>query len=224
MTDDDVAADVRQPDLFKSLTEIELDTVLARARLRKLTSDETLFLQGATHEGVFAIKSGMIRTYYSGPSGREITLAYWGPGNLVGTPEVLSKSVHVWSGTAVGPTEVYFFSGENMRQLISEIPRFAVAMIEALEFKGKCFSTLIHMLGTNSVPERLCLLLRNLVAIHGVEQKNGIVLGAPFTHEALAQMLGCSRQWVTISLDRLQTKGIVKVGNRSLLIRRPDLL
>ena len=37
----------------------------------------------------FSLNSGLIRTFYASPSGREITLAYWKPGNIVGTPTVL---------------------------------------------------------------------------------------------------------------------------------------
>ena len=75
---------------------------MARGRLRCLTDNETLFAQGERHDGVFLIESGLIRTFYMSPAGREITLAYWQPGNIVGTPQVLGTGTHMWSGVAVG--------------------------------------------------------------------------------------------------------------------------
>ena len=39
---------------------------------------------------------------------------------------------------------------------------FAIGMVEALEFKGKCLSALVQMLGTRDVSERLAMLLCNL--------------------------------------------------------------
>ena len=66
-----------------------------------LRRGKTLFAQGERHHGVFLIENGLIRTFYTSPVGREITLAYWQPGNIVGTPQVLGSGTHMWSGIAV---------------------------------------------------------------------------------------------------------------------------
>ncbi len=79
----------------------------------QLRDNETLFAQGARHDGVFLIESGLIRTFYISPSGREITLAYWQPGNIVGTPPVMSTGIHMWSGVASEDTRAIAFRGER---------------------------------------------------------------------------------------------------------------
>ena len=95
-----------------------------------------------------------------------------------------------------------------------KIPSLAIGMVEALEFKGNCLSALVQMLGTRDVSERLSMLLTNLGETHGARDKNGICIGSPFTHEVFAQMVGASRQWVTITLDRFQREGLIRVGKR----------
>jgi CRP-like cAMP-binding protein len=96
--------------------------------------------------------------------------------------------------------------------------------VEALEFKGKCLSAMVQMLGTRSVSERLAMLLCNLADLHGVPERDGIAIGPPFTHEAFAQMIGASRQWVTITLDRFQAEGVIRVGRCRTVLLRPDVL
>lgn len=189
-----------------------------------LLPGEALFAQGERHDGVFLIESGLIRTFYASPSGREITLAYWQPGNIVGTPQVLGSGINMWSGVAVVKSEVLAFRGKDLRELIRRIPELAIALIEALEFKGKCLSAMVQMLGTRSVSERLSMLLVNLAELHGVSEKEGVAIGAPFTHEVLAQMVGATRQWVTMTLDRFQREGLIRVGKRKTLILEPDRL
>ena len=107
---------------------------------------------------------------------------------------------------------------------MQEIPALAIGVVEALEYKGKCLSALVQMLGTRSVSERLAMLLSNLAEIHGVKSEDGIAIGPPFTHEAFAQMVGASRQWVTMTLDRFQNEGMIRVGKRRTVILRPDVL
>jgi hypothetical protein len=82
------------PSLFEALSVRERETVLARGRRKVLYRGQTLFNQGAKHDGIYLIETGRIRVFYTAPSGREITLAYWNPGNFVGGPEVFGSGVH----------------------------------------------------------------------------------------------------------------------------------
>jgi CRP-like cAMP-binding protein len=215
----------RQPNILAHLSDEDKQEVLSRVRLQRLKPKEILFRQGDHHEGIFLVESGLIRTFYNSPSGREITLAYWQPGNFVGGPDVFGDSFHMWSGMAVDHTEVIELRGKDLRELMARIPELGIGMAEALVFKGKCFSSLVQMLGTRSVSERLAQLLLMLTDHYGEPGENGSIAIAPqFTHEDLAHMVGASRQWVTTTLNRLQKSGIVEIRKRQVLVLKPDLL
>lgn len=214
----------RQPNIFALLKQAQLDIVLACAERLRFAKGKTVFAQGQPQAGVFVIESGVLRTYYVAPNGREITLMYWQPGNLVGTPEVVGQGIYRWSGIAVAPTQVLAFKCSTLRSLIVEMPELALGIIEALEFKGKCFSVVIQMLGTMNVAARLAQALRTIADVHGLQSEEGIVIGAPFTHDALATLVGASRQWVTTELHKLEKKSIVRIYRRRIVITRPELL
>jgi len=114
--------------------------------------------------------------------------------------------------------------GRELRALVVEVPRLAIGLIEGLTFKGKCYSALAQMLGTRSITERLAHLLLHLTELYGVEDPEGTLIASAFTHADLAHMVGATRQWVTISLKRMQDKGIVAVRKSQIIVRRPDLL
>ena len=122
------------------------------------------------------------------PAGREITLAYWQPGNIVGTPQVMGTGIHMWSGVAVRRDRRDCVSRRGPAQLMQEIPALAIGVVEALEFKGKCLSALVQMLGTRSVSERLAMLLCNLAEIHGVRNETGL-------RSARRSRTRCSPRW-----------------------------
>jgi CRP/FNR family transcriptional regulator, cyclic AMP receptor protein len=104
------------------------------------------------------------------------------------------------------------------------VPNLAIGLIEGLTFKGKCYSALAQMLGTRSVTERLAHLLLHLADIYGVRDPDGIMIGAAFTHADLAHMVGATRQWVTISLKRLQEQGVVVTRKSRIIVRKLDAL
>lgn len=212
------------PLLMENLSSQERETVLSAGRRRVLYRGQTLFSQGTRHDGIYLIETGRIRVFYIAPSGREITLAYWHPGNFVGGPEVFSSGIHHWSGVASNNSSVVHLPGKELRALATQVPNLAIGLIEGLAFKGKCYSALAQMLGTRSITERLAHLLLHLTDLYGVEEAEGTLIASAFTHADLAHMVGATRQWVTISLKRLQEKDILKTSRSQIIIVRRDRL
>ncbi len=213
-----------QRPLLQGLSEHEVAQVMERGRRRVLYRGATLFTQETPNDGIWIVESGRIRVFYAAPSGREITLAYWYPGNFVGGPDVFGAGLHKWSGMAASNAAVLHLPGRALRQLVTQIPALAVGVIEGLTFKGRCYSTLAQMLGTRSITERLAHLLLHLSDLYGVQEADGIAVAASFTHADLAHMVGATRQWVTISLKRLAAQDVVVTRRAQIVVRRPDVL
>ena len=212
------------PPLFQGLTEAEKARVLGSGKRKVLYRGAQLFSQGSPQDGIFLIESGRIKVFYIAPSGREITLAYWHSGNFVGGPEVFKQGLHVWSGAAAVNSTVLHLPGDILRQMALTIPALAIGIIEGLSFKGQCYSALAQMLGTRSPAERLTQLLLHLVNLYGVEERDGVLIAATFTHADLAHMTGVTRQSVTISLKRLAEQGILHAHGTNMVIKNIDLL
>ncbi len=213
-----------QPDLFGRLSADERVQVAARGRRRRFQRGEAVFNQGARHDGIFLIEEGLVRVFYTAASGREITLAYWLPGNFVGGPEIFGAGIHVWSGTAARDTTVIALAGAELRSLVERIPALSMGIIDGLIFKGSCYSLLAQMLGTLSVGERLMLVLQRLTQMYGVATDDGTMIATPFTHDDLAHMVGATRQWVSMTFRRLAERGVLRVRRGQILILRPDWL
>lgn len=185
---------------------------------------EAVFSQGDRHEGIFIIERGQVRVFYTAPSGREITLAYWTPGHFIGGPEISSGGLHVWSGVAIDDCELIALSNATLEKLLTTMPRFALALIDGLVAKGKCYSSMAQMLGTRSVIERLAQYLVNAAELYGVADGSAIVINRKTTHDQIAAMVGSTRQWVTMMLKRFQAKRIVSIDGGIIRIERIDLL
>ena len=73
-----------------ALSEEDRKAVRKHGTRCSFAKGEGVFHQGTAHTGVWVIEEGRVRTFYTGPSGREITLAYWSPGHFVGGPKCLA--------------------------------------------------------------------------------------------------------------------------------------
>jgi len=210
--------------LLAALEPEEYERLFRVSKPCRFKAGETVFLQGEHHAGIFIILSGQVRIYYSGPSGREITLAYWTPGNFVGGPELFGGSPHMWSGQAVRPTELLHVPGPALRQLLNSQPRLALVLLEMLVHKGKCFSTLIQMLGTRSAAQRLAQLLSLMADLDGIKRDDAIFIGRSLTQDELAKMVGATRQWVSATLERFREDGLIEFAPNKILIFDIDRL
>jgi CRP/FNR family cyclic AMP-dependent transcriptional regulator len=218
---------LRQPTILAPLMALAPERLAAMTHRRVYKTGESLFRQGDLQERVFIIRRGTARAFYSAASGREITLAYWQGGDLLGALGVFGRGVYGWSCEAITSIEAFVIRDTDMRTLVATVPELAVGVVEALSFKVQWLSRLIQMFGTQSVGERVARLLDMLCELYGLPQEGGFVIDAPLTHEDLAAMVGASRQWVTTALAGLQSRGIVKVGmvgKRRLVVLRRDLL
>lgn len=212
------------PLLLQYLSEKERTELLKEGTRRAIYRGKMVFSQGARHDGIFLIETGRIRVFYIAPHGREITLAYWYPGNFVGGPELMGQGRHVWSGVAAANSTVIHIPGVALRRLIPRIPGLAFGLIEGLTFKGKCYSALAQMLGTRSISERLVHLLLHLCDVYGRQEGENIVISASLTHVDLAHMVGATRQWITISLKRLEAQGVLRSEKTGITVYGLDRL
>lgn len=209
-----------QRGMLDRLTTSELAAVRLASRVVTLGPGEAVFVQGALHNGIFLIEEGRVRTFYVGPSGKELTLAYWTPGHFVGGPEVFGGGTHMWSAVTAETTRLAHLPGASVRHLAETIPAFALSLIDALVAKGKFYSALAQMLGTRSVTARLAQLLLILSDTDGDSRR----IDRKITHEQLAGIIGSTRQWVTATLSRYQRKGFIKISEERIVVLQADAL
>ena len=206
------------------LTPQEWDVLRREGSEITIEAGGSVFFQGDEHKGIWLIQEGRVRTFYAAPSGRQITLAYWTAGHFVGGPEIFGGGEHIWSADVVQTCRLLYLPSNALRKLIEIQPSFAICLIEGLVAKGKCYSALAQMLGTRSVVERLAQLLVILAQNHGRREGNRLVIERKFTHDQIATIVGSTRQWVTITLDKFQKNGIISVARQSIVVERYDLL
>ena len=211
------------PRFTDSLSDAERSIVALEGVCLRLRRGEVLFRQGSAHNGIYIIRSGRVRTFYVAPSGREITLAYWSPHHFVGGPEVFGHGTHQWSGMAVGDTEVLHLAAVQLRWMAREMPGLAMALIEGLVYKGRCFSSLVQMLGTQSASARLAQVILSLSNMHGRASRSPcgaeeIVISQTYTQDQLASMIGVTRQWVSTMLSQWRDENIVRMQGRRIIV------
>ena len=86
----------------------ERDRLLKYGETRDYAPGEFFFRQGDPHDGIHVIASGRVRSYYTSPAGREVTLGYWTADHFVKkswSATVRDSSYSTKSGCSTDPSE-----------------------------------------------------------------------------------------------------------------------
>jgi CRP/FNR family cyclic AMP-dependent transcriptional regulator len=212
------------PSILGHLTESEKAEVLSCGRRMAYTTGETFFCQGDPHDGIHMIESGRVRSFYISPAGREITLAYWTAGHFVGAPEMFSDGEYMWTSEAIEPSRATWLAGDVLFALVRQIPNLALGLIDGLIYKGKCYSSLLQLMGTSSMSMRLAHLLLALVDTPSDDAPERFLISKRFSHAELANMVGSTRQWVSLTLKRFEDDRLIAFDGTSIAVLRPDKL
>lgn len=122
----------------------------------------------------------------------------------------------MWSAVAEAPTTVVLLSGRAVREIVATQPSLAMALIEGLIFKSRCYTAMLQMVGTQSKAARLAHVLLSLAEVQN--EDGALVFPACLTHLELAKMIGATRQSVSSTLEQFERKGMISRSSDVLII------
>jgi CRP-like cAMP-binding protein len=210
---------------LRGLPESSRERLLACCRKLSVPSGQALFDQGSLHVCSYILQEGLVRTYYTAVTGREVTLGYWSEGDLVGGPNFFGGGYHIWSGTAVRSSRALSISDGDLKRLSVEDPDILFWVAETMAFKLRWLSILFQLHGTEPVRQRLAKLLVMLSRIYGVPDVDGsVVIKHRINQGDLATLVGATRQWTNKTLNELKKMGLLDMANRQIRILDLDSL
>ncbi len=176
-----------------------LISVIKTARSKHIAKGQVLFYQGDVTANVFVIKSGIVKIYDIDDQGNEKIL------HLVERPAIIPFAF--FSGASI-PTR-WFYSALTDCELY-EIPRLqlldelhansALALYLMNWFSSEMHNVLsrVSSLGKAPVKDKLLAVLRYLQENHSDARRGGWWrVSFPVTHQALADLVGNTRESVT---------------------------
>jgi CRP/FNR family cyclic AMP-dependent transcriptional regulator len=193
-----------------------LRALARRGELRRLRKGQQIITEGEVGDTLYIVLAGRLRAYGTAADGREITYAFYGPGEYVGEMSLdggpRSASVEVTeAGLAAWVTR------RTLEAHLSEDPQFAFELLAKVIRRARAATVGMKQIALNDVYGRLKALLEGLAAPGAVGRT--VIDPAP-SHLEMAQRLGCSREMVSRVMKDLERGGYVEVGRRRVMMVR----
>src|SRR5436190_2124583 len=114
------------------LEEAERSDLLGRGRRRRYRRGATVFDEGGGSDAIVVVLSGRVKVSTVTPDGKEVVLAFRGPGDLLGELSAIDGGARSATVGALEPVDAAVVAATDFRAFLSAHPRVAILLLEML--------------------------------------------------------------------------------------------
>ncbi len=207
--------ELRQVPIFASLSGGALSRLESIAHLVQYQNGQVIVLEGEVGAPVFFVVTGTVRVYRTNLDGREQTLIYLKAGDGLNIPTAFSASKAApASATAVGSAQLLAASNEDFRQVTTQTPEIAQAILADFSEKLRHLTELTYDLSLLNVRARLARFV-----LEQAETEPAAPLH--WTQEQIAAQIGTVREVVSRTLRAFADAGLIEIDRQRIVILDP---
>ena len=199
---------------FAALPADIRDAMLRAAEPVRLRRGEMLFRQGAAPGGLYAVLRGSLKISTLREDGREAILGVIEPGTWFGEISLIDSLPRTHDATSIGASELLVLP-HAVFQALMDRPVFARAIASLLATRLRMMYSMMEDATLRStrarIVRRLLLLARGDASLAHDARPS-----VPVSQEALAMMLGISRQTLSKELKQLEALKAIRIGYRCI--------
>lgn len=218
-----------QPALFKKLSlfaeldDQELAVIAGVAKTRRYAKDEVIFHADEMGDVFCVIREGKVKITMNSPEGKEIILAMMGPGEFFGEMALLDDAPRSATVVALEPLEVVTIWRTDFLQILQDNFSITRKLLSELSKRVRRMSLRIESLATMDVYGRLARFFLDLATQQGKVLDNGYVAVTRPTHQAIANMIGTSRETVSRLIHELMRQDLLLSEGKTVYLSKNAL-
>lgn len=204
--------------MFENLPAEEVAELSKKAKRRKLTKGDVVFMQSDPANELFLIKAGRIKLVKIFEDGNELTLDIRKDGDFIGENILSDESDYPVSAICLEDTLTCGFSRNGFEEIVLKNPNIGLQVIKNLSERIAWLTSRVGSLAVTNIEERLYRVLCNVAKEHGSTSSRGIVIQFPLTHEDLSFLTGAHRVSITRAMNALKRAGKIIFEDRRLIL------
>lgn len=207
-----------QINVFQDLPRSDLKVIGKMAPMSSVDKGTVISSPMDDHKVLYLLKKGRVRLYKINPEGKQFTLGILGDGNVFGEIETLSTGTRNAYVEAIEDTLLCILRKDDLEKLLQGHPDLAIKFLHVLTERLREAEEFLETLALGNVTTRLIYLLCKLAEHFSIRRGDFAQLELNLTHQELAEMVGSTRETVTVTLSHLSQEGIVRLRRRRVLI------
>ena len=209
--------------LFADLDDRELNSIATVAKTRRYAKDDVVFHADESGDVFCLIREGQVKVTMISPEGKEIILSLLGPGDFFGEMALLDDEPRSATVVATETLELVTIWRSDFLQILAENFSITKKVLAEISRRLRNASNRIESLATMDVYGRLARFFLDLAKDSGKVLDNGYVAVTRPTHQAIANMIGTSRETVSRLIHDLMRQNLLLSEGKTIYLRKTAL-
>ncbi|MCD6013557.1 MAG: transcriptional regulator, Crp/Fnr family [Flavipsychrobacter sp.] len=184
----------------------------------KYARGEVIFREKAEPNGIFYIKSGMVKKYKVDNFGKEKIFYVANIGELIGYHALLSAERYPDSAAALEESMICFIPKEDFLNALDQSPGLSKMLLKTLSHEFGVLANNISVLAQRSVRERLAIALIVLREKYKKNVKEGQPISINLSRDDISSMVGTTRENVVRILRDFKDEQLIETKGRKIWI------
>lgn len=181
----------------------------------KYPAGATVISQGQPLSALVVICTGAFKVTITTSAGKSIVLRICGPGEVIGLADLLTDKTSSIQCTTLFDSEISLIPWRDVEQAAFHNVNAAKSVLDELARGLRSERERIRTLVSPSARWRLAMFLKSLPRCAGAEREDHASVSLPYTHEQIAEMVGCTRESVTRLIAEFESAGaVIRRGTR----------
>ena len=206
------------------LADAERDAVGAYAARASWPGGFAIYQRSAMADGVFVVTRGRIVLRSRVRAGRGFVPWIATPGETFGSEGLSQNARYATDARADEESETLFLSSARFRAFVREQPQHALGLLNQLMAERAALLDRLRELTTLSVEHRLIATLARMAANQTFTRDDGRIVLCTTRYRLLCELVGATRESVSLVLGRLTAEGLVERKGTTLIIATPAQL
>ncbi|SFC77868.1 Crp/Fnr family transcriptional regulator [Clostridium uliginosum] len=191
--------------------------------IQRYKKNEIIYFQEDPAEKFYIIKSGRVRIFLVSKEGTELTIEILREGKLFGESSYFSYASRLTSVNAVTDVELVSVDLEQLLPYLTKYPNIMVQMFYFMSLTVHNLSIQVNSMAFLQADKKVAQLLLRLGA-NFKKNKNDTSYMIDYTHEEIAQLIGCCRVTVTKILNKFVKENWIALEYRNIIIINEEAL
>lgn len=205
--------------LLEMLDADQLGVIERQSRWKKFPRGSPIYLPGENADSIYLVADGLVKLCHLTADGKASTLAFIKVGEVFGELSLLEVGNRDEYCEAVEDTTIVRIPRDALLPFMEANMQFVVAITKIVGFRRRRIENRLKSLLFASNQQRLSHLLLDLAEQFGSAVDEGIRIGLKLSHQELANLIGTTRETVTILLGKMKAEGIVDGRRESVVLK-----
>jgi CRP/FNR family cyclic AMP-dependent transcriptional regulator len=205
------------------LAAVTVNALLAFGARATWPAGFVIYQRGVPADGVFIVLEGRVVLRSRVRAGRGFVPWIATPGETFGAEGLSSVPNYATEARADDEATTLFLSTARFRSFLREQPMHATSLVAQVISERSALLEKLRELTTMSVEQRLVVALQRMATFGTFTQDDGCIVLTTVRYRLLCELVGATRESVSLVLGRLSGEGLIERKGSSLIVR-PELL